>query len=161
MVEKGSTRKTRSERRQRQRSERATTFESLAEDYITEDLANKRRARQDALEIRRHVIFGGHLPATAVNAGHVLELAKELKNKPATGRLILSHVKRIFGWAMHEHDKVHGSRTASPATPPPPSARSAYSERSSHATAPSMTMSFVRCSLPATSLPIPSAVASK
>ena len=51
-------------------------------------------------------------------AGHVVELAKELKNKPATGRLILSHVKRIFGWAMHEHDKVRGNRyglTSNPA----------------------------------------------
>ena len=91
--------------------ERATTFGGLAEAYIVEDLANKRRARQDALEIRRHIVSRwGKLPATAINAGHVIELAKELKNKPATGRLILSHVKRIFGWAMHEHDKMHGNR---------------------------------------------------
>ena len=40
----------------------------------------------------------------------MLELAKDLKDKPATGRLILSHVKRIFAWALHEHDKVHGNR---------------------------------------------------
>ena len=99
--------------------EKATTFAGLAEAYIAEDLVGKRRARQDALEIRRHIISRWEeLPATAINAGHVIELAKQLKGKPATGRLILSHVKRIFGWAMHEHDKVHGNRyglTSNPA----------------------------------------------
>jgi integrase len=91
--------------------EKAITFANLAEDYINEDLAKKRRARQDALEIRRHIVSRwGKLPATSINAGYIVELAKELKGVPATGRLILSHVKRIFGWAMHEHDKKHGNR---------------------------------------------------
>jgi hypothetical protein len=91
--------------------DRGTTFEALAEDFIREDLADKRRGRQDAAEIRREVIpRWGKLPATSINAGHVIELAKELKDKPATGRLVLSHVKRIFAWALHEHDKVHGNR---------------------------------------------------
>ena len=40
----------------------------------------------------------------------MIELAKDLKDKPATGRLVLSHVKRIFAWALHEHDKLHGNR---------------------------------------------------
>jgi integrase len=112
LVEKGiDPRDQKREKTEAEARERAITFASLAEDYIAEDLTNKRRARQDALEIRRHIISRwGKLPATAINAGHVVELAKELKNKPATGRLILSHVKRIFGWAMHEHDKVHGNR---------------------------------------------------
>jgi integrase len=91
----------------------------LAEDYSAEDLADKRRGARDAQEIERHIISRwGKLPATSINAGHVIELAREFKNKPATGRLMLSHVKRIFAWAMHEHDKTHGNRyglTSNPA----------------------------------------------
>jgi integrase len=99
--------------------DRGTTFAALAEDFIAEDLAGKRRGARDAQEIRREVLpRWGKLPATSINAGHVIELAKELKDKPATGRLMLSHVKRIFAWALHEHDKVHGNRyglTSNPA----------------------------------------------
>ena len=91
--------------------DRGTTFAALAEDFIREDLADKRRGAADAREIRREILpRWGASPATSINAGHVIELAKELKDKPATGRLILSHVKRIFAWALHEHDKVHGNR---------------------------------------------------
>jgi integrase len=91
--------------------ERAITFKAMAEDFILEDLAGKRRGPRDAQEIRREIIVRwGKLPATSITAGHVLELAKDLKHKPATGRLILSHIKRIFAWALHEHDKVHGNR---------------------------------------------------
>ena len=91
--------------------ERAITFASVAEDYIAEDLATKRRGARAAQEIRREVVSRwGDLPVTSINAGHVIELAKDLKRKSPTGRNILSHVKSIFGWALHEHDKVHGNR---------------------------------------------------
>lgn len=91
--------------------ERAITFASVAQDYITEDLADKRRGTRDAQEIRRKVIaVWDDLPVISITPGHVLELAKDLKNKPATGRLVLSHVKRIFAWALHEHDKERGNR---------------------------------------------------
>jgi integrase len=91
--------------------DRGTTFAALAEDFIREDLADKRRGGADAREIRREILpRWGKLPATSINAGHVIELAKELKHKAATGRLVLSHTKRIFAWALHEHDKVHGNR---------------------------------------------------
>ena len=90
---------------------RGTTFKALAEDFIAEDLAGKRRGADDAREIRREVTpRWGDLPVTSINAGHVIELAKDLKDKPATGRLVLSHIKRIFAWALHEHDKVYGNR---------------------------------------------------
>ena len=69
----------------------------------------------------------GQLPATSINAGHVIELAKDLKDKPATGRLVLSHIKRIFAWALHEHDKVHGNRYGLKDNPAAAVAQSAYS----------------------------------
>ena len=46
----------------------------------------------------------------SISAGHVIELAKDLKRKSPTGRDILSHIKSIFGWALHEHDQIHGNR---------------------------------------------------
>jgi integrase len=98
--------------------DRGTSFAALAEDFIREDLADKRRGEADAREIRREVISRwGKLPATDINAGRVLELAKELKDKPATGRLILSHVKRLFAWALHQHDKTYGNRYGLKANP--------------------------------------------
>ena len=112
LVEKGiDPREKAREEAEAEARERAITFASVAEDYISEFLADKRRGAKSAQEIRRDVVPAwGDLPVASITSGHVIELAKDLKRKSPTGRNILSHIKSIFGWALHEHDKIHGNR---------------------------------------------------
>ena len=86
-------------------------FDTLLADYVREDLRGKRRAIRDEQELRRHVLpqWTG-LPVAQINQGHVLELAKTLRDKPATGRLVLSHIKRVFIFASHEANSKKGNR---------------------------------------------------
>lgn len=82
---------------------RAMTFGGVAVAFIAEDLAGKRRASRDAAEIRRHIIpRWRHRAINEIKAGDVLALVRDLKSKPATARLVLSHIKRIYNFAIHE-----------------------------------------------------------
>lgn len=90
---------------------RANTFGSVVEDYIRENLADKRRGAKDAREIQRHVLpaWRGR-PITSITTGDVMALVKGLRDrgKLATARLVLSHIKRIFSWAIHEGVERYG-----------------------------------------------------
>jgi integrase len=91
--------------------ERAVTFGSVAEDYIAEDLAGKRRGAKDAREIRRELVpKWGKRPIAHITRDDVLELVDAIKargNTP-TARLVLSHIKRIFVWACHQKSTRYG-----------------------------------------------------
>ena len=76
-------------------------FAKVAEDFIAQ-LENKRRVR-DAAEIKRHVIPRlGDYPITKINSGHLILLGNAFKKQKATGRLLVSHAKRISAYAIHE-----------------------------------------------------------
>ena len=78
------------------------TFAQVAEDFIAEALTGKRRVR-DEQEIRRHIIPGlGDKPINKITAAHIQLFGKPFKKQAATGRLLLSHIKRIFSFALHE-----------------------------------------------------------
>jgi integrase len=91
--------------------DRAVTFAAVAEDYIAEDLAGKRRRIKDVREIRRELLpVWGKRPAAHITRDDVLELVKAIKARghTATARIVLSHIKRIFVWACHQEKKRYG-----------------------------------------------------
>jgi integrase len=91
--------------------ERAVTFAGVAEDYIAESLADKRRGAVDAREIRREIVpRWGSRPVTQITRDDVLELVRAVKSRghAATARLVLSHVKRMFKWALHQPSHRYG-----------------------------------------------------
>jgi integrase len=91
--------------------DRAITFEAVAEDYIREGLADKRRGPKDAQEIRRELISRWRRrPVTQITRDDVLELVEAIKarGKFAMAHLILSHAKRLWRWAIHQPSKRYG-----------------------------------------------------
>jgi integrase len=83
----------------------------VAEDYIAEDLAGKRRGAKDAQEIRRELTpRWGKLPVAHLTRDDVLELIEAIKARghAAMARNILSHIKRIFTWACHQKSTRYG-----------------------------------------------------
>jgi integrase len=100
---------------------REHTFGSVAERYIDEHLASKRRGADDAREIRKFLIGADRKrtswrdkPITEITPLDVKKLIKPLgKATPAQAHLVLGHIKRIFSWALN--DDVDYGLTASPA----------------------------------------------
>jgi integrase len=91
--------------------DRAVTFEAVAEDFIAEALAGKRRGAADAREIRREIIpIWGKRPVASITRDDVLELIEAIKERghTPTARLVLSHVKRIFAWACNQKSTRYG-----------------------------------------------------
>jgi integrase len=91
--------------------DRAVTFAAVAEDYIAEDLADKRRRVKDVREIRRELLpVWGKRPVAQISRDDVIELIEAIKARghTATARLVLSHIKRIFVWACHQKSTRYG-----------------------------------------------------
>jgi integrase len=81
--------------------QRAVTFSAVAENYIREHLAGMRRGRDDAQEIRRHLISHWRdTPIQDIRRADVKQVIKGIADTPATARLVLSHVSRIWSWAI-------------------------------------------------------------
>jgi integrase len=101
-------------RKQRETEEarsRAVTFAAVAEDFIAEDLAGKRRGVADAREIRREVVpVWGKRPIAEIARDDVLELIQAIKARGhiATARIVLSHIKRLYVWACHQRSTRYG-----------------------------------------------------
>jgi integrase len=83
---------------------RASTFGAVVEDYISQHLSAKRRGQVDAREIRRELLpqwRDRHVGD--ITRADVIALIRPLALRaPATARNVLSHVKRIYVWAIHE-----------------------------------------------------------
>ena len=58
---------------------------------------------RDEPEIRRHIIPGlGDYPITKINRRPLILARQRLQETKATGRLLVSHAKRISAYALHE-----------------------------------------------------------
>ena len=93
---------------------RATPFEAVAEDYIREWLATKKRGAKDAQEIRRErdSRWRGR-PVTQITRDDIMEMVEAVKarGKLATAHLALSHAKRLWRWAIHQPSTRYGITT--------------------------------------------------
>jgi integrase len=90
---------------------RAVTFAAVAEDFIAEDLAGKRRGAADAREIRREVVpIWGKRPIAEIQRDDVVELVEAIRARGhiATARIVLSHIKRLYVWACHQRSTRYG-----------------------------------------------------
>ena len=79
------------------------TLGEIAEKYIAEHLASKRRGKVDAREIRKYIVpHWRHKPITEITPEDVKALIKPLaRSTPAQAHMILSHVRRIWSWAIN------------------------------------------------------------
>ena len=79
-------------------------FGAVAEDYIAKHLSDKRRGKVSAREIRRELIpLWRERQIGEITRSDVIALIRPLARRaPATARNILSHVKGIYSWAIHE-----------------------------------------------------------
>jgi integrase len=76
-----------------------------AEAYRDEHLSTKRRAHRDWREIEREILSSWRArPISSITRDDVVELVRRVKARGhlATAHLVLSHIKRIFAWAVHE-----------------------------------------------------------
>ena len=91
-------------KRQTEADRRACTFDAVAEDYISKHLRDKRRGKVSAREIRRELIpYWRERQIGEISRSDVIALMRPLARRaPATARNVLSHVKGIFSWAIHE-----------------------------------------------------------
>ena len=82
----------------------------MAEDYITEDLADKRRGAADAQEIQREIIPAwGDRPITKITRDDVIDLIEAIKARGKPRRPgSSSHIKRVFRWACHQKSTRYG-----------------------------------------------------
>ena len=80
-----------------------TTIGEIAEKYIAEHLASKRRGKVDAREIRKYIVsHWRHKPITEITPEDVKTLIKPIARRtPAQAHMILSHVRRIWSWAIN------------------------------------------------------------
>jgi integrase len=79
------------------------TLGEIGEKYIAEHLASKRRGKVDAREIRKFILpHWKHRPITEITPEDVKTLIKPIaRSAPAQAHLILSHVRRIWTWAIN------------------------------------------------------------
>jgi len=104
-IEKGIDPKAEAREQARQEARaHANTFGVVVEAYIREHLAGKRRVHKDAEEIRRHILpYWKDRPVGDITRSEVIQLMRPLaKRIPATARLVLGHIKRIYSWAINE-----------------------------------------------------------
>jgi integrase len=82
----------------------AHIFESVAEVYVEQHLVKLRRGKDDAREIRKHLIPKlGHLPIAEISRFDIVETIKPIaKRAPYVAHICLNHVKRIYSWAIEQ-----------------------------------------------------------
>jgi integrase len=92
----------------RNEERKAITFSAVAEDYIAKNLADKRRGKNDAREIRAELVpHWRDKPVRDITRADVKKVVKGVADRaPTMAHLILSHAKRIFAWAIEE--EVYG-----------------------------------------------------
>lgn len=98
-----------------ERKAKGSLFGNVAEDFIKIGLRNKRRAYRDALEIRRMLIpaLGGRSIKT-INRRQLITVIENISvEHPASAHLALSHLKRIYSFAIDRDYGVDSSPAAS------------------------------------------------
>jgi integrase len=93
---------------------RANTFAAVAEDFIAEKLADERKGREVARDIRREFLpKWGPRAITEITDLDVLTVIKVKKQTaPAQARNLLTTAKRLFAWAVDQ--RCYGLRTSPP-----------------------------------------------
>ncbi|ODR98069.1 hypothetical protein AUC68_11255 [Methyloceanibacter methanicus] len=92
-------------RREAEARDRAVTFESVANNYIREHLAGKRRGSRTAAEIRRDVVpVWRDRPISSIRHGDVVALVRAIRDsgRSRTAHNALTNIKSIFSWAVNE-----------------------------------------------------------
>jgi integrase len=84
---------------------RQTTFATVAEAWLAEEVKSQRRAVHVVREMRREFIpLWGTRPITEITALEVRDVIKaKAATAPAQARNLLGHVYRLFAWAVAQH----------------------------------------------------------
>ena len=89
--------------RQAELQKQATTFASIAEDFIKEKLPGERKGREIERDIRRNLLPAwGHIPASDISDLDVIGVIKAKKSQAKRGaqaRNLISTTNRLFKWA--------------------------------------------------------------
>jgi integrase len=99
------------ERKRQAEAEQLLTFAAVAERYVEDRLAGKRKAERSAQEIRSELVSRwGDRPLSSISRGDVFALVDELRARAqrrlgarasgAHARICLSHLRSLFNWAV-------------------------------------------------------------
>jgi len=83
---------------------RATTFASVAEDFIERHVKGKRKAKDTEREIRKELIsYWGERAITSIAREDVIALIENIVRRPApyTAHIVLGHIRTLFNWAIN------------------------------------------------------------
>src|SRR6516225_12344583 len=87
--------------------ERASTFGTVAEAFITRHVASKRAAREIERLVRRELISRwGERPIASIARAEVIAMIDEIVDRghPEAARQTLTYLRRLFGWAVPRYD---------------------------------------------------------
>jgi integrase len=83
--------------------EQATTFGSVAEDFIRDKLPSERRGGDVEREIRKEFKSWWSRPITEITDEDIIRIIRaKAKTAPASARNILGHAKRFFQWTVDQ-----------------------------------------------------------
>ena len=82
----------------------ATTFASVADDYIERHVKGQRKASDTEREIRKELVaYWADRPVTSIAREDVIALVEAIARRPApyTAHIVLGHARSLFNWAIN------------------------------------------------------------